>query len=120
MAAKMSIGIVDSLGKRTFHMAQLRRNSRQRPDKKAGRKRPRPCDREDDEIVAAPDSRQTKLGLWESNLLSSTPDKSPVFSRSKLNKTNYSLNVSAISSISSANKSKSVSQMSLPKTKENH
>jgi len=82
-------------------LAKLRRNSRKRPDKKAGRNRPRPCNSEDDEIVAASAGRQTKLG--ESNLSSSTRDKSPTFSRSKLNKTNNSLNVSAISSISTNN-----------------
>lgn len=56
MAAKMSIGADDYGKKRSLNLSQLRKNSRKRPNKKAGRKQPRPCDKEDISIIPAPDS----------------------------------------------------------------
>lgn len=55
IAANLSIGIDDSSEKRVYNLTQLRRNQREKPNKKAGKKQPRPCD-EETIINAAPDS----------------------------------------------------------------
>lgn len=55
MAVKMSIGEEDIEEQRVYNLTQLRKNSRKRANKKAGTKRPRPCDK-DETIIAAPDS----------------------------------------------------------------
>lgn len=53
IAANLSIGIDDSSEKRVYNLTQLRRNQRKKPNKKAGKKQPRPCD-EETIINAAP------------------------------------------------------------------
>lgn len=78
IAAKMSIGVDDDTDKKIYNLTQLRRNHRKKPNKKAGKKRPRPCV-DDDEgplVNGAPDSvYKTKTKLDESKIfpMSSTP-----------------------------------------------
>lgn len=55
LAVQMSIGVEDLSEKRIYNLTQLRKNSRKRPNKNAGRKQPRPCDT-DISIIPAPDS----------------------------------------------------------------
>ena len=107
IAAKLSIGIDDTGDKRKLHMAQLRRNSRKRQDKKAGRKRPRPCDIEDDNIIPAPDSKLTKLS---ESVVCSTPN-SAITHPVNLNPTS----INDISEIGTPKKPKSRSRLSLTK-----
>ena len=52
-AAKMSVGQDSLSGRRQLNLSQLRKNSRNRSEKKSGRKRPRPGDCD---VVAAPDA----------------------------------------------------------------
>ena len=59
MAARMSVGLEVKSDKTIYNLTQLRKNSRKRPDKYAGKKKPRPIDKMDvneSVIVAAPDS----------------------------------------------------------------
>ena len=61
LAVQMSIGVEELSEKRIYNLTQLRKNTRKRPNKRAGRKQPRPCDR-DISIIPAPDSTlQTSL-----------------------------------------------------------
>ena len=55
----MSVGLEVKSDKTVYNLTQLRKNSRKRPDKYAGKKKPRPIDKMDvneSVIVAAPDS----------------------------------------------------------------
>jgi hypothetical protein len=57
----MSIGVEELSEKCIYNLTQLRKNTRKRPNKRAGRKQPRPCDR-DISIIPAPESTlQTSL-----------------------------------------------------------
>lgn len=58
IAAKLSIGDEDGKEKKVYNLTQLRRNHRKKPNKKAGKKKPRPCDDDFEETIinAAPDS----------------------------------------------------------------
>lgn len=56
MAAKMSIGQIELNEKKVANLTLLRKNNRKRPDKKAGKKRPRPCDEKEISVIPAPDS----------------------------------------------------------------
>ena len=72
LAVQMSIGVEELSEKRIYNLTQLRKNTRKRPNKRAGRKQPRPCDR-DISIIPAPDS------TLQASVMCSTPqtDKSP-------------------------------------------
>jgi hypothetical protein len=54
LAVQMNIGVEELSEKRIYNLTQLRKNTRKRPNKRAGRKQPRPCDR-DISIIPAPD-----------------------------------------------------------------
>lgn len=58
IAAKLSIGDEDGKEKKVYNLTQLRRNHRKKPNKKAGKKKPRPCDDDFEETIinVAPDS----------------------------------------------------------------
>ena len=58
IAAKLSIGLDNGDEKKIYNLTQLNRNARKRPNKNAGKKKPRPVDREDELkiINPAPDS----------------------------------------------------------------
>lgn len=45
MAVKISIGEEDIEERKVYNLAKLRKNSRKRANKKAGSKKPRPCDK---------------------------------------------------------------------------
>jgi hypothetical protein len=72
LAVQMSIGVEELSEKRIYNLTQLRKNTRKRPNKRAGRKQPRPCDR-DISIIPAPES------TLQTSFMCSTPqtDKSP-------------------------------------------
>lgn len=64
MAVKMSIGEEDIEEKRILNLTQLRKNSRKRANKKAGTKKPMPCD-QDISIIAAPEfsgEKKSRMG----------------------------------------------------------
>ena len=47
--------------KRVYNLTQLRKNSRKRPNKKAGKKQPRPCDEDQLSVInPAPDCAKKK------------------------------------------------------------
>jgi hypothetical protein len=71
MAVKISIGVEDIEERKVYNLAQLRKNSRKRVNKKAGTKKPRPCDK-DENILAAPDS------IKEVQEMTSTPISTPI------------------------------------------
>jgi len=72
LAVQMSIRVEELSEKRIYNLTQLQKNTRKRPNKRAGRKQPRPCDR-DISIIPAPDS------TLQTSFMCSTPqtDKSP-------------------------------------------
>jgi hypothetical protein len=58
--------------KRVHNLTQLRKNSRKRPNKKAGKKQPRPCDEDQLSVInPAPDSAKKQ------SFFSSTPISTP-------------------------------------------
>jgi len=57
-AAKRAVGIDDTQKRRVLNLTQLRRNTRKRPDKTSGRKRPRTADVD---VVAAGDGDDEQL-----------------------------------------------------------
>lgn len=68
MAVKMSIGEEDIEEKRILNLTQLRKNRRKKANKKAGTKKPRPCD-QDVAILAAPDSVVKRNPEWEDDCM---------------------------------------------------
>lgn len=70
MAVKVSIGEENIEENRIYNLTQLRRNNRKRVKKKAGTKKPRPCD-EDVTVIAAPDSCMKRNGKWSEDILPS-------------------------------------------------
>lgn len=68
MAAKCSVGIKDenTCTNRKINLTQLRQNTRNRKEKKSGRKVPRP---DDYEIVPAPDSEKQVNNCFDNTAL---------------------------------------------------
>lgn len=73
MAVKVSIGGENIEENRIYNLTQLRRNNRKRVKKKAGTKKPRPCDK-DVTVIAAPDSCMKRNGKWSEDILPSHMD----------------------------------------------
>ena len=71
LAAKMSIGMEEAKDKKTYNLTQLRKNSRKRPNKIAGKKKPRPIDKLDEiecKVVPAPDSTAMNDSLFDNDM----------------------------------------------------
>ena len=71
-AARQAIGMKDGVQRKILNLTQLRRNKRKRPDKTAGRKRPRTADVD---VVAAPDADPT---IAEAAVVAADDDVEPI------------------------------------------
>jgi len=71
-AARQAIGMKDGVQRKILNLTQLRRNKRKRPDKTAGRKRPRTADVD---VVAAPDADPT---IAEAAVVAADDDVEPM------------------------------------------
>ena len=72
IAVRMTLNLDNIDEKRVYNLTQLRKNSRKRPNKKAGKKQPRPCDEDQLSVInPAPDSAKKQY------FFSSTPISTP-------------------------------------------
>lgn len=131
IAARMSVGLEAKSEKTVYNLTQLRKNSRKRPDKYAGKKKPRPIDRLDvineSVIVPAPDSILQNPD-FDSNIECSTQFASTPTHAKRVNDRNTPKSIlkrKLDSEIQSANKRLRLSEnckskklkLSLPKTR---
>jgi hypothetical protein len=72
ITVRMALNLDNIDEKRVHNLTQLRKNSRKRPNKKAGKKQPRPCDEDQLSVInPAPDSAKKQ------SFFSSTPISTP-------------------------------------------
>ena len=60
LAARMSVGLMDVPDTKICNLTHLRKRARKKPNKRAGSKKPRPCDEREISVIPAPDSEMGK------------------------------------------------------------